>query len=69
MLRWNLQRGVVVIPKSVHEARIKENFDVFDFELTPDEMKEIDALDKDKRYFTMSLEAQKSAFSSFKPAD
>lgn len=44
-LRWNMQRGVVVIPKSVHEARIRENFDVFDFSLTDDEMKEISSLD------------------------
>lgn len=32
-LRWNIQRGVVVIPKSVHEERMKQNFDVFDFAL------------------------------------
>ncbi|AHI12678.1 aldo/keto reductase [Lactobacillus helveticus] len=51
MLRWNLQRGVVVIPKSVHEARIKENFDVFDFELTDAEMKQIDGLDEHNSYF------------------
>lgn len=37
-LRFLIQSGVVVIPKSVHEGRIKENFDVFDFELTADEM-------------------------------
>ena len=37
-LRFLMQNGVVVIPKSVHEGRIKENFDVFDFELTADEM-------------------------------
>lgn len=44
-LRWNIQRGVVVIPKSVHEDRIKQNFDVFDFTLTQDEMDKIKALD------------------------
>ncbi len=45
MLRWNLQRGVVVIPKSVHRERMEENLDVFDFELTAEEMAQIAALD------------------------
>ncbi len=45
MLRWNVQRGVVVIPKSTHVERIKENADVFDFTLTDEEMNEITALD------------------------
>lgn len=44
-LRWNMQRGVVVIPKSVHEDRIRENFDVFDFSLTQEDMERIKALD------------------------
>ena len=45
MLRWNLQRGVAVIPKSVHRERMVENLDVFDFELAADEMARIAALD------------------------
>ena len=45
MLRWNLQRGVVVIPKSVHRERMEQNLDVFDFELTADEMASVAALD------------------------
>lgn len=44
-LRWNIQRGVVVIPKSVHEERIKQNFDVFDFSLTAEDMDQIRTLD------------------------
>ena len=44
-LRFLMQSGVVVIPKSVHEGRIKENFDVFDFELTVDEMAELVKMD------------------------
>jgi len=45
MLRWHLQEGRSAIPKSVHPARIAENFDVFDFELTPEQLRAIDALD------------------------
>lgn len=44
-LRFLMQSGVVVIPKSVHEARIKENFDVFDFELSTDEMAQLVKMD------------------------
>lgn len=42
LVRWSLQHGVVTIPKSVKQARIEENFDVFDFELTSDEMAVLD---------------------------
>lgn len=45
MLRWHIQQGRQVIPKSVTPSRIAENFDVFDFELTDDELTSIDALD------------------------
>lgn len=51
ILRWELQRGIIVIPKSVHDTRQKENINVFDFELTDDEMKQIAALDKNKSQF------------------
>lgn len=47
VLRWHLQLGDVVIPKSVTPARIKENFEVFDFELSRDEMDEITGLRRD----------------------
>ncbi len=46
VLRWLIQRDIVVIPKSVHKERIIENFNVFDFELTPREMEAIKALDR-----------------------
>ena len=48
MLRFEHQEGVIVFPKSSHEARIKSNMDIFDFELTSDEMDAIRALDKNK---------------------
>lgn len=41
VLRWNIQRGVIVIPKSVHENRIRENIDIWDFELSERDMNEI----------------------------
>ena len=45
VLRWNVQRGVVVIPKSTHKERIEENFNIWDFSLTDEEMKQISSLD------------------------
>ncbi|MEY9093765.1 aldo/keto reductase [Paenibacillus sp. RC84] len=49
ILRWDLQNGVVTIPKSTKEHRIIENASVFDFELTPDELSRISALNENKR--------------------
>jgi diketogulonate reductase-like aldo/keto reductase len=49
MLRWGVQEGRSVIPKSVKPARIAENFDIFDFELTADELAAIDALNTNER--------------------
>lgn len=51
ILRWHLQRGIVVIPKSTHIERMKENFDVFDFELTAEDMAAVEALDKKQSSF------------------
>lgn len=45
MLRWNIQRGVIVLPKSVHKDRMEQNLNVFDFVLTDEEMAKIAALD------------------------
>jgi 2,5-diketo-D-gluconate reductase A len=49
VLRWHLQIGTVVIPKSVTPERVRENIDVFDFELDPDDVAAIEALDADVR--------------------
>ena len=49
MLRWHLQQGRSVIPKSTKPERIVENLDVFDFDLTADELAAIDALDTGQR--------------------
>lgn len=51
ILRWLLQRGIVVIPKSVHRARMEENFDVFDFHLTDEEMALMAGLDRKQSQF------------------
>ncbi|MCI2902355.1 aldo/keto reductase [Staphylococcus hominis] len=49
IIKWNMQHNVIVIPKSVTSSRIEENIDVFDFELSADQMKRIDDLNKDQR--------------------
>lgn len=51
MLRWHIQRGVVVIPKSTHIERMEENFNVFDFTLSDNDMQAIAALDKAESSF------------------
>lgn len=51
ILRWLIQRGIVVIPKSVHKNRMEENFDIFDFELNAEDMKTMNSLDKNESQF------------------
>ena len=51
ILRWELQRGIVVIPKSVHIERMEQNLDVFDFELSDEDMKVMASLDKKESSF------------------
>lgn len=46
ILRWNIEQGIVVIPKTVHEKRMMENFNVFDFALDAQDMVKIKTLDK-----------------------
>ena len=48
IIRWELQQGFIVIPKSIHEERMRENRDVYDFELDADEMEAIAMLDEEK---------------------
>ena len=50
ILRWNLQKGVVVIPGSSNPAHIKENTELYDFELSEDEMNRINALNRDEKH-------------------
>jgi 2,5-diketo-D-gluconate reductase A len=46
ILRWHIQRGDITIPRTVHRARMEENLNIFDFELTPEQIATIDALDE-----------------------
>lgn len=50
ILRWHLQNEVIIIPKSVHAKRQKENADIIDFELSGEDMKKIDSLNKNERF-------------------
>ncbi|XP_029414579.1 aldo-keto reductase family 1 member C1 homolog isoform X3 [Nannospalax galili] len=54
-LRYQLQRGVVVLAKSLNEKRIKENIQVFEFQLTSEDMKVLDGLDRNLRYLTFTI--------------
>ena len=56
ILRWHIQAGNIVIPGSKNPVHIKDNFDLFDFSLTGEEMAKITALDKDTRYYTSTPE-------------
>ena len=49
VLRWDIQNQIVVIPKSVHKERIIENSQIFDFQLSAEDMQRIDGLNKNKR--------------------
>ena len=69
ILRWHIQAGNVIFPRAISPIHIKENMDIFDFELAEDEMNEIKAMDRNVRFFNMSLEEQERMLSGFKPAD
>ena len=59
LLRFLTQKDIVVIPRSTKPEHIRENFDLFDFTLTPEEMRRIDAMDQKKRYYTSTPEMLK----------
>lgn len=56
ILRWHVQSGHVVIPGSKNPAHIQDNFNIFDFSLTDEEMAEISKVDKEVRYYTATPE-------------
>lgn len=69
ILRWHIQEGNIVFPKTTNKDHMKDNFNIFDFELSADEMNKIKQLDKNQRYFTMTLEEQEKNLGQFTPAD
>ncbi|MDE7157277.1 MAG: aldo/keto reductase [Lachnospiraceae bacterium] len=69
ILRWHIQEGTIVFPKSANPKHIQDNIDIFNFELTEGEMERIRALDKGVRFFNMGLEEQEAHLSAFVPAD
>lgn len=69
ILRWHIQAGNIVFPRTTDPQHMKDNFDIFDFELTADEMAEIGALDSGKRFFNMTLAEQEKNLGGWHPAD
>ncbi|WP_418547146.1 aldo/keto reductase [Ruminococcus bromii] len=69
ILRWHIQDGNIVIPGSKNNDHIKDNFDVFDFNLTENEMSEISALDCNKRYYTSTPQMLKKYAEMVPPVD
>lgn len=69
ILRWHIQEGNIVFPKSSNPQHIKDNINIFDFELTDEEMNSIRGLDKGVRFFNMSLADQEKNLGRFIPAD
>ena len=59
ILRWHIQAGNIVIPGSKNPAHIRDNFALFDFSLTDEEMAKIGAMDQQKRYYTSTPELLK----------
>ena len=69
ILRWDIQEGNIVIPKTLNTEHMAQNIDVFDFELTEGDMESIANMDSGTRYFTLTLEQQENSLSRFVPAD
>ena len=69
ILRWHIEEGTILFPKTTNPVHMRENFDIFDFSLTEDEMTRIRALDCGKRFFNMSLADQEKFLGGWAPAD
>lgn len=69
ILRWHIQAGNVVIPGSKNPAHIRDNFELFDFSLSDEEMAKIAALNQDKRYYTSTPELLKKYTEMVPPVD
>ena len=69
ILRWHIQMGNMVFPKSTSRDHLKENIDIFDFELTNQEMAEIAKLDQKKRYYDTPIEERAKLYRTIIPRD
>ncbi|RSJ29088.1 putative oxidoreductase [Streptococcus sp. BCA20] len=69
ILRWHIQMGNLVFPKSTSQAHLQENIDIFNFELSNQEMAEIATLDKGKRYYDTSIEERAKLYRTIIPRD
>ena len=69
ILRWHIQKGNVVFPKSTNPVHIKENFDIFNFNLTNEEMNEINKMGKTKRFYNLNVEQQEERYINWKLED
>ncbi|MBR1600536.1 MAG: aldo/keto reductase [Alphaproteobacteria bacterium] len=68
ILRWHIEEGNSVFPKTTNPMHLRENFDIFDFSLSEEDMLQIAKLNKGKRYYTATL-AEQEHFKQWKPAD
>ncbi len=69
ILRWHIQEGNIVFPKTTNPKHMKDNFDIFDFELTDAEMAEIRKMEGRKKFYNATYEEQVRNFTSWSPAD
>jgi len=65
-LRWGIQRGTTIVPKTATKSRLPENIDLFSWTMTEEEMKSIDALNKNKRFNDPGVYAE-GGFGTFYP--
>lgn len=69
ILRWHIQKKNIIFPKTSNPEHMIDNFDIFDFQLTEEEMREIKDLDKGVRFFNMTLKEQEIFLGQFVPKD
>ncbi|WP_265455277.1 aldo/keto reductase [Enterococcus sp. HY326] len=69
ILRWHIQKGFIIFPRTTSEAHLKENIDIFDFALTDSEMTKINELDRGQRFFEVPLEKMEKEWLYFVPED
>ena len=67
ILRWHIQQGNIIFPKSTNPDHIRSNADIFDFELDDDDMAAVDGLDRGKRFHTMTLEEEERVLGAWAP--